>query len=42
MVVHFCTDKAMRIPVIGENASYLDKIKEHSIAPIIYGDKIEP
>ena len=41
MVVHFCTDKAMRIPVVGENENYLDIIKDHSIAPIIYGDKIE-
>ena len=41
MVVHFCTEKAMRIPVAGENENYLDKIKDPSIAPIIYGDKIE-
>ena len=41
MVVHFCTDKAMRIPIIGENKNYLDQIKDTSISPIIYGDKIE-
>ena len=41
MVVHFCTDRAMRIPVVGENENYLDQIQDTSIAPIIYGDKIE-
>ena len=41
MVVHFCTDRAMRIPLVGENENYLDQIKDTSIAPIIYGDKIE-
>ena len=28
MVVHFCTDRAMRIPLVGENENYLDQIKE--------------
>ena len=36
MVVHFCTDKAKRIPLEGENSNYLDQLKDHSIAPIIY------
>ena len=36
MVVHFCTDKAKRIKTKGENATYLDQIKNPSIAPMIY------
>ena len=37
MVIHFCTDKAKRVTVSGENADYLDQIKDPSIAPYIYG-----
>jgi len=36
MVVHFCTDAAMRIPVQGENADYLDQCETSSICPIIF------
>jgi len=39
MVVHFCTEKAKRIDIRGENSNYLDQIKDHSIAPIIYKAK---
>ena len=38
MVVHFCTDKAKRITIQGENSDYLDQITDHFIAPIIYKD----
>jgi hypothetical protein len=37
MVVHFCTDKAKRIQVGGENSTYLDQLMDPTITPIIYG-----
>ena len=36
MVVHFCTDKARRVPVDGENSNYLDQLIDHTKAPFIY------
>jgi len=36
MVVHFCTDKAQRVPLKGENSNYLDQLIDHSRAPFIY------
>ena len=36
MVVHFCTDAAVKIPIQGENANYLDQCKISSICPIIF------
>ncbi|MFL2983782.1 MAG: phytanoyl-CoA dioxygenase family protein [Candidatus Neomarinimicrobiota bacterium] len=36
MVVHFCTDKAKRVQISGENSKYLDQIMDLEIAPIIY------
>jgi len=36
MVVHFCTDAAVRIPVQDENANYLDQCGISSICPIIF------
>ena len=36
MVVHFNTDAAVRIPVQGENADYLDQCNISSICPIIF------
>jgi len=38
MVVHFCTDKAKRIAVKGDNKDYLDQLNDPTIAPIIYRD----
>ena len=37
MVVHFCTDKAKRIHIGGENSTYLDQLMDPTITPIIYG-----
>ena len=36
MVVHFCTDRAQRVQVSGENSDYLDMVTDESICPIIY------
>jgi len=36
MVVHFCTDAAVRIPVQDENTNYLDQCGISSICPIIF------
>jgi len=36
MVVHFCTDRAERIPVKGENLDYLNQRQDQAICPIIY------
>ena len=38
MVVHFCTDKAKRIAVRGDNKDYLDQLNDPTITPIIYRD----
>jgi len=35
-VVHFCTDRAQRVQVSGENSDYLDMITDESICPVIY------
>ena len=36
MVVHFCTDRAQRVQVSGENSDYLDMVTDESICPVIY------
>jgi hypothetical protein len=36
MVVHFCTDRARRVPIDGENSNYLDQLIDHTKAPFIY------
>jgi hypothetical protein len=36
MVVHFSTDPAVKIPVLGENENYLNQCKISSICPIIF------
>ena len=36
MVVHFCTDKAERIEISGENSDYLDMVNDESVCPILY------
>ena len=37
MVVHFCTDRAIRQRVAGSNTGYLDQLKDVSISPFIFG-----
>ena len=37
MVVHFCTDSAIRKRVIGLNSSYLDQLNDANISPFIFG-----
>ena len=37
MVVHFCTDRAIRQLVTGSNSAYLDQLKDGSISPFIFG-----
>ena len=36
MVVHFCTEKAQRVPVSGDHSDYLDMVTDESICPVIY------
>lgn len=36
MVVHFCTEKAKRVEIYGENSNYLNQISNPNIAPVIY------
>ena len=36
MVIHFCTDRAERIPVKGENQNYLNQRQDQAVCPIIY------
>ena len=36
MVVHFATDRAKRINLIGEHSKYLDNLNDQIICPIIY------
>ena len=37
MVVHFCTDRAIRKRVTGLNSVYLDQLNDASISPFIFG-----
>lgn len=36
MVIHFCTDRAERVPVKGENQNYLNQRQDQAVCPIIY------
>ena len=36
MVVHFCTDKAQRVPVSGDHSDYLEMVNDESVCPVIY------
>ncbi|MFL3013938.1 MAG: phytanoyl-CoA dioxygenase family protein [Candidatus Neomarinimicrobiota bacterium] len=36
MVVHFATDQAKRINLVGEHSNYLDMLSDQSICPVIY------
>ena len=36
MVVHFCTDRAVRQHVTGSNSAYLDQLHDPSVSPIIF------
>jgi ectoine hydroxylase-related dioxygenase (phytanoyl-CoA dioxygenase family) len=38
MVVHFCTDRAEKISVKGQNSEYLNQMEDQLICPIIYSD----
>ena len=37
MVVHFCTDRAIRQRITGSNSAYLDQLNDASISPFIFG-----
>ena len=36
MVVHFCTDRAIRQRITGSNSAYLDQLNDASISPFIF------
>ena len=36
MVVHFCTDRAIRQHVTGSNSAYLDQLHDLSVSPFIF------
>ena len=36
MVVHFCTDRAERVPVSGDYSDYLEMARSESVCPVIY------
>jgi len=36
MVVHFCTDRAERVPVSGDHSDYLEMARNESVCPVIY------
>ena len=38
MVVHFCTDRAERVIIKGENSQYLNQLEDELRCPILYSD----
>ena len=36
MVVHFCMDRAKRVPVSGDYSDYLEMARSESVCPVIY------
>ena len=41
MVVHFCTEEAQRLSIIGRQKNYLDQLKDPKTTPVIYDYKNE-